>query len=67
MVAPAREEAWDGRIVFFLHTKLKYTISDYNGKEERWEGVFFFKLGNDKKVRCSSVIMRSLATKKEGM
>ena len=65
MVAPAREEARDGRIEIFLRTKLKYAISDYNGKEERWEG--FFKLGNDKKVRCLNVIMRSLAAKKEGM
>ena len=49
--------------------KLKYTISDYNGKEERWEGYFLKKkkLGNDKKVRCLNVIMHSLAAKKEGM
>ena len=46
--------------------KLKYAINDYNGKEERWEGCFFM-LGNDKKGRCSSVIMCSLAAKEEGM
>ena len=52
----------------FLRTKLKYAISDYNEKRRGGRVIFFyFKLGNDKKVRCLNVIMRGLAAKKEGM
>ena len=63
-VAPAREEARDGRIEIF-YARLKYAISDYNQKEERWEGFFIYlkKLGNDEKVKCSNVIMCGLAAK----
>ena len=41
-VAPAREEARDSRIEILYARTRKYAISDYNQKEEWWEGYFFF-------------------------
>ena len=40
MVAPAREEARDGRIEKFYAWTRKYAKSDYNQKEEWCDGYF---------------------------
>ena len=61
MVALAREEARDGRIEIFYARTRKYAISDYNQKEEWWEGFLFFYFFKDKsevvKMKCLNMIM----------
>ena len=69
-VAPAREEAWDGRIEIFYARTRTYAISDYNQKEEWWEGYFiiiFIKISKIVKKKCLNMIMCGTTTKYECM
>jgi hypothetical protein len=69
-VAPAREEARDGRIEIFYARTRKYAISDYNQKEEWWEGYFiiiFIKISKIVKKKCLNMIMCGTTTKYEAM
>ena len=65
-VAPAQEEAWDGRIEIFYTWTRKYAISDYNQKRSGGKVIFsfFFKDKSEVvKMKCLNMIMCGMTAK----